>query len=526
LIADGVLPSNEGRGYVLRKIIRRAVRHAHKLGVRNPIFFNLVPKLVDLMGGHYGELKENEDKIMGALEAEEVRFRQTLDKGLNLLETELENQKDSKIFNGTTAFTLHDTYGFPLDLTQSILRDRGISVDTTAFDAAMAEQKKRAKESWVGSGDVKNEKVYFELKKRLAPTEFVGYDEISATGEILALVKNGEEVQEVQEGDEFEFFVNKTPFYGEGGGQVGDTGLALQIGKDGVIPLPFSTIEIIDVKKVLTDYYAHKGILRSGKIKVGDHINLSINNERRARITANHSALHLLEAALRKLYGDSVVQKGSHVNEFRGRYDFALGKAVPRADIIALEEMVNAVIYQKGAVRAEIMPLEEAKKTGAIALFNEKYGEKVRVVFMGEETSTPKTQGSQATPKSPEALTEALHVLNNTGAKTYFSVDFCGGTHVKNTGAIGIFKIASEGSVGAGIRRIEVFTGLEAIKYLNEIQNIAIASAEVLKVGLKGLPERATVTKSFLVLVYGYLFLFGCRWRAGELSLSGTRLRG
>ena len=295
------------------------------------------------------------------------------------------DNKNKPLFSGKVAFTLYDTYGFPLDLTQAILREKGIEVNIEEFEAEMAEQKKKAKEAWVGSGDVKNSKIYFDVKEKIQPTEFYGYDKNTVMGKILAIIKDGKEVEEVKEGDEFEFFVDKTTFYGESGGQVGDTGLAIQIKENGVIPLPFSTIEITDVKRPFPHYFLHKGKMESGKIKVGDYVNLSINTERRNKIRANHSSAHLLQYALRKIYGNTVMQKGSYVDDSRLRFDFTLSKGVGREQIEEIENIVNDLIYKNTKVETKIMNLDDAKNSGAMALFNEKYEDKVRVLFMGEK---------------------------------------------------------------------------------------------------------------------------------------------
>ncbi|MDR0423079.1 MAG: alanine--tRNA ligase [Rickettsiales bacterium] len=474
LIADGVLPSNEGRGYVLRRIMRRAMRHIHQLGQKHVSMFKLVPCLIDVMGETYPELNERESFIMETLEQEEVRFRQTLERGLNLLEREIEDNK-SKIFSGATAFTLYDTYGFPLDLTQDILRSKNIEVDTKEFDEAMASQKERSK--WVGTGDKKNSEVYYNVVNRIQSTEFLGYDNNVITGKILAIIKDGVEIEEAKTGDEIEFFVDKTSFYGEMGGQCGDSGVAMQIGENGIIQLPFSIIEINDVKQPFDKYYLHKGKVESGLVKVGDFLNLAINTERRNKIKANHSAVHLLESALRKIYGDNVIQKGSSVDDKGARYDFALNKQVSKENLVEIERIVNDFIYQKTDTVTKIMPLEEAKKTGAIALFGEKYGDTVRVLFIGEE----KNEGLKINgDNNMESVSEALHTLNNSSLKKYYSVDFCGGTHVKNTGDIGAFKIISESSIGSGIRRIEILTGLNAIGYLSKQSSIAEKCASLL----------------------------------------------
>lgn len=383
-----------------------------------------------------------------------------------------ENNTKKPLFSGKVAFTLYDTYGFPLDLTQTILREKGIEVDTQEFEMEMAEQKRKAKESWAGSGDIKQNKVYFEVKEKIKPTEFVGYDKNTAMGQILAIIKDGKEVQEVKDGDEFEFFVDITPFYGECGGQAGDTGIAIQIGKDGVIPLPFSTIEISDVKRPINGYFLHKGKLASGKLKVGDHLNLSINIERRSKIRANHSSAHLLQYALRQIFGENVFQKGSSVDEFRLRFDFTLNKPVQKEQIREIENIVNQLIYKNTKVETKIMTIEEAKQCNALALFNEKYEDEVRVLFMGEKSNEDFSRETQNLNKqSMEAISHGLNNLNNSSIKGVCSIELCGGTHVFKTGEVGLFKIIKEESIASGVRRIEAVTGIEAINYMNNFQD-------------------------------------------------------
>ena len=404
-----------------------------------------------------------------------------------------ENLNDIKkpLFSGKVAFTLYDTYGFPLDLTQSILRDKGIEIDITEFEEAMAEQKRQAKEAWVGSGDVKNNEIYFKIKDKISPTEFLGYDSNTATAKILHIIKDGKEVKEVNAGDEFEFFVNKTPFYGECGGQVGDSGLGIQINEDGVIPLPFSIIEILDVKRPFNDYFLHKAKLENGKIKVGDFVNLSINQERRKRIRANHSSAHLLQFALRKVFGNTVSQKGSYVDENRLRFDFTLNKPIQREQLREVENIVNDLIFKDTPIITKIMGIDEAKGCGALALFNEKYQDEVRVLFMGEKSNEDiikeKKEFSQ---NSIDAVSDGLHSLNNASLKEFCSIELCGGTHAFKTGDLGFFKIVSECSVASGIRRIEAVTGFEALKYMNKLQDIVVDVDEILEVGYNNIVEK------------------------------------
>ena len=392
------------------------------------------------------------------------------------------------LFSGKVAFTLYDTYGFPLDLTQSILRERGIEVNVDEFNAEMQKQKEMAKKAWVGSGDVKNSKVYFEIKEKIAPTEFLGYEKNTASGKILALIKDGKEVEEVNSGDEFEFFVDKTPFYGECGGQVGDSGLGLKIQENGVIMLPFSTIEIYDVKRPFPHHFLHKAKMVSGsKLKVGDIVNLSIDVEKRNKIKANHSATHLLQYALRSIFGDTLMQKGSSVDENRLRFDFTLNKAIKREEIAEIERIVNELIYKNTPIITKVMNIEEARKTGAMALFGEKYEDDVRVIFMGEKTKNAQIKSAE---NNIDNIADTLNQLNNSSLKTNCSIEFCGGTHASKTGEIGVFKIVSEGAIASGIRRIEAYTGLKAIEYMNSFQNIINNINANLQVGLNDFEEK------------------------------------
>ena len=395
------------------------------------------------------------------------------------------------LFSGKVAFMLYDTYGFPLDLTQSILEEKGIEVNVEEFKEAMAEQRQRAKENWSGSGDVRNSKIYFEVKEKIEPTKFVGYEKNTAMGKILAIIKDGKEVGEVKAGDEFEFFVDNTPFYGECGGQVGDSGLAIQINENGVIPLPFSTVEIIDVKRPFSNYFLHKAKLESGSLKVGDYLNLSINAERRNKIRANHSATHLLQYALRKMFGDTLVQKGSSVDEFRLRFDFTLNKAITREQIREIENTVNELIFKNTKVETKIMQIDDAKKCGAMALFNEKYDDEVRVLFMGEKSyNDVKSEKQNKEVNSIEAVGQELSNLNNSSLKSVCSIELCGGTHVFKTGEVGLFKIVSEESISSGVRRIEALTGLEAIKYMNKFQDIVLNLDDVLQIDTNSLIDK------------------------------------
>lgn len=392
------------------------------------------------------------------------------------------------LFSGKIAFTLYDTYGFPLDLTQSILKEKGIEVNVDEFNEEMAKQKEMAKKAWAGSGDLKNSKIYFDIKEKVQPTEFVGYEKNTVMGKILALIKDEKEVNEVKKGDEFEFFVDKTSFYGECGGQVGDSGLAIQINENGVIPLPFSTVEITDVKRPFPHYFLHKGKLESGSLKVGDYLNLSINAERRNQIRANHSSAHLLQYALRQIFGETVMQKGSAVDENRLRFDFTLNKAPAKEQLKKAENIINELIYENTSIITKVMKIEEAKACGAMALFGEKYEDEVRVIFMGEKPYEFNKNASEN--KGIEAVADELNKLNNSSLRNTCSIELCGGTHAFKTGEIGLFKILSEGAVASGVRRIEACTGLKAIEFMNKFQNIVENINSVLQINIDDIENK------------------------------------
>jgi alanyl-tRNA synthetase len=425
LIADGVMPSNEGRGYVLRRIMRRAMRYAHQLGCKDPLMYRLVPALIKEMGGQYPELKRAEAVITENLKTEEERFKETLGRGLKLLEEETEKLSKDQKLPGDAAFKLYDTYGFPLDLTQDILKGRGIGVDTDGFETCMEGQREMARASHKGSGDTATGRIWFELKEKIGAVTFLGYEQDETEGNVLAIVKNGESVASANAGDEAFIVLDQTPFYGESGGQVGDTGEFKSVAK------------IVDTQKPLEDFIVHKAKL-SAAIKVGDVVHATINNGLRNATRANHSATHLLHKALRDQLGEHVTQKGSLVAPDRLRFDFSHGKAVAREEIAAIENKVNAVIARATPVGCKEMAPDDAIKAGAMALFGEKYGDRVRVLSMGDDNG-----------------------------KTY-SVELCGGTHVKNTSDIGLFKVTSEGSVASGIRRIEAVTGEGVRAYMIE----------------------------------------------------------
>jgi alanyl-tRNA synthetase len=437
LIADGVLPSNEGRGYVLRRIMRRAMRHAHILGAKEPLMHRLVATLVGEMGAAYPELKHAQPIITETLKLEEERFKQLLERGLKLLDDERANIKNG-IFPGDVAFKLYDTFGFPLDLTQDILRGENVSVDTSAFDAAMSEQKTRARAAWKGSGDAGTKALWFDIKERTGTSEFLGYAMDHAQANVVALIKDGVEVQELRTGDEGIIIVNQTPFYAESGGQIGDAGVIRSGTITGIGTNTLAYVE--DTQKPIEGIHAHYvRILPENKsLKVGDSIEMNVDVARRDRIRANHSATHLLHAALRKRLGEHVTQKGSLVAHDKLRFDITHPKAVSAEEIAAVEAEVNRLVAQDHEVSTKLMNHADAIAAGAMALFGEKYGDEVRVLSMGLD------------------------------GDANFSVELCGGTHVKRTSDIGIFKITSEGSVSSGVRRIEAVTGEGVRAYVLE----------------------------------------------------------
>ncbi len=432
LIADGVLPANEGRGYVLRRIMRRAMRHAHLLGAKDPLMHRLVPALVQEMGQAYPELPRAQALIGEVLEREETRFRQTLSNGLRLLDEATTGLGEGASLPGETAFKLYDTYGFPYDLTEDALRVRGIGVDRAGFDAAMAKQKAAARAAWKGSGAAAEGEVWFDIAEREGATEFTGYASAEGDGRVVALVVDGKEAREAGEGAEVVVLTNQTPFYGESGGQIGDTGAITTA--DGL------RIEVTDTSKPLGRLHAHHGTVASGRIAVGDTVHLTIDADRRDRVRANHSATHLLHAALRNRLGDHVTQKGSLVAEDRLRFDFSHLKPLTAEEIADIEAEVNAEIRHNAEVGTRLMSPDDAIAAGAMALFGEKYGEEVRVLSMGRGD------------------------WNGSG-KSY-SVELCGGTHVRATGDIGLFRIVSESAVSSGVRRIEALTGEAARQWV------------------------------------------------------------
>jgi alanyl-tRNA synthetase len=454
LIADGVLPSNEGRGYVLRRIMRRAMRHAHMLGAKDPLMHRLVAPLVAEMGDAYPELSRARALIVETLKLEESRFRQTLDRGLRLLEDEVGRLVPGAALPGDVAFKLYDTYGFPLDLTQDVLRAKDLKVDESGFKAAMDEQRRKARESWAGSGEAATEAVWFEIKEQTAASEFLGYDTEAAEGQITALVKGDARVDSIAEGEEARLVVNQTPFYPEMGGQVGDTGVIL--GTNGAV------FTVTDTLKKAGAVWAHVGKVSKGAFKVGDAVELKVDGERRSAIRANHSATHLIHEALRRRLGEHVTQKGSLVSSERLRFDVSQPAPIGAADIAIVEDEVNRQVLANADVVTRLMSPDEAKAEGAMALFGEKYGDEVRVVSMGAPVD---------------------------GGKSY-SVELCGGTHVRRTGDIGLIKIVSESAVSAGVRRIEALTGIGARTWLAERDHLLSEASAVLKVAPAELPAR------------------------------------
>ncbi len=444
LLADGVLPSNEGRGYVLRRIMRRAMRHAHLLGAKQPLMHRLVPALVTEMGAAYPELGRAQALIQEVLEREETKFRQTLDKGLKLLDEATAGLGEGGTLAGETAFRLYDTYGFPYDLTEDALRSRGIAVDKDGFDAAMAQQKAAARAAWKGSGEAAAGEVWFDIAERVGATEFTGYTSTTGEAQVVAIVKDGKEVDGANAGDSVTVLTNQTPFYGESGGQMGDAGLIS--GADGL------KIAVTDTSKPLGRLHAHQGVVEAGSIKVGDAVALAIDVARRDAIRANHSATHLLHAALRNRLGGHVTQKGSNVAPDRLRFDFSQPTGLTAEDIAAVEAEVNAEIRGNEAVSTRLMSPEDAIEAGAMALFGEKYGEEVRVLSMG-----------------------------STGAGKPYSVELCGGTHVRALGDIGVFRIVSESAVSSGVRRIEALTGEGARQWFVTREEQLKAAAGVLR---------------------------------------------
>jgi alanyl-tRNA synthetase len=455
LMAEGVLPSNEGRGYVLRRIMRRAMRHAHMMGAREPVMHLLVPALIRQMGAAYPELGRAETLIADTMRLEETRFKAMLERGLGLLADETGKLGEGQALAGDVAFKLYDTFGFPLDLTQDALREQGRAVDVAGFDAAMAEQRRRARAAWAGSGEAATETVWFELKQSIGATEFLGYTTEAAEAEILALVVGGNPVDEATAGQEVAVILNQTPFYGESGGQVGDTG---------VISAPGLRIVVTDTQKKLGDLFVHLGRVEQGTAARGRPVVAVVDHARRTAIRAHHSATHLLHEALRRRLGPHVQQKGSLNAPDRLRFDVSQPTPIGRDDLAWVEREVNARIRENSAVTTRLMTPEAAVAEGAMALFGEKYGDEVRVVAMGD----------------------------GDGSRGAFSIELCGGTHVRRTGDIGLLRITNETAVSAGVRRIEAVTGEAALTVIAESDKRLAEAAAAAKANPAELAERVT----------------------------------
>lgn len=454
LIADGVLPSNEGRGYVLRRIMRRAMRHAHMLGAKDLVMYQLAPTLIREMGQAFPELGRASSLIEETLKLEEGRFRQMLDKGLKLLDDELGKIGDGAELPGDVAFKLYDTFGFPLDLTQDALRAQDRTVDVDGFNAAMEEQRAKARAAWSGSGDAATEKVWFEIQDEFGATEFVGYSTEMAEGKVIALVKDGARTDVALEGDEVMIITNQTPFYGESGGQMGDTGTLKGEAVD---------VTVADTLKMVGALHVHRATVAKGELKVGDTLEMHVDGARRSRLRANHSATHVLHEVLRRELGDHVTQKGSLVAPDRLRFDISHPKAIAEEELAAVEREVNRIIRENAKVETHLLSYDEAIEAGAMALFGEKYGDEVRVVSMGDEHET---------------------------RKPHYSVELCGGTHVNRLGDIALFTIVGESAVSAGVRRIEALTGEAAFEHLSAQQRLLKDAAAQIKAAPAELAER------------------------------------
>ncbi len=449
LIAEGVLPSNEGRGYVLRRIMRRGMRHSHLLGSKEPIFYNIFKTLMEEMKGNYPELQRAESLIKETLKMEEEKFLVLLDRGIKILNNEI--TKIDKVLPGEVAFKLYDTYGFPLDLTEDILKNKSLKIDNEKFHSLMKESKELAKKNWKGSGDSAIDDIWFGIKDKLGSTEFLGYETNQAEGVIISLLKDNEEVEILNSGDEGMIITNQTPFYGESGGQIGDAGE--------IISEKFK-FEVSDVQKKLGDLYVHYGNVKSGSVKLNQNVELKIDIQRRENIRAYHSATHLLHESLRRVLGTHVIQKGSLVEPERLRFDFSHMKPISSDEIKKIETYVNSMVEKKSDVKTRLMTPKEAVENGALALFGEKYGDEVRVLSMGNEESS------------------------------YFSTELCGGTHVRNTGDIGKFKIISQSSIAAGIRRVEALRDKQLEDYLKNKEKLSDLSVQKDQEATKDLSEQ------------------------------------
>lgn len=451
LIADGVLPANEGRGYVLRRIMRRAMRHAHMMGCREPLMWRLVPSLVRAMGDTFPELVRAEPLITETLRLEETRFKQTLDRGLKLLDSEANRLSDGGVLSGDIAFRLYDTYGFPLDLTQDVLRSRHMKVDVDGFNDAMEHQKAEARKAWAGSGEAATDAVWFSVRERVKGTEFLGYEMSEAEGQVAALLVDGKEVDSVSAGQEAAVITNQTPFYGESGGQVGDTGLITMGGE--------MTFTVTDTQKKAGNLIVHLGKVEKGTLSVGKNVLMTIDAERRRATARHHSVTHLLQAALRRTLGPHVTQKGSYVSPEAMRFDFSQPRQITAEELRTVENEVNRQILKNLKVTTRLMTPDAAIAEGAMALFGEKYGDEVRVVSMG-------------------------------AGDDRCSTELCGGTHVHRTGDIGSFRIISESSLAAGVRRIEAVAGMAALKYAQEREDILAQTSAELKAPVHDIPVR------------------------------------
>jgi alanyl-tRNA synthetase len=460
LIADGVMPSNEGRGYVLRRIMRRAMRHAHLLGAADPLMHRLVPTLVEQMGEAYPELKRAEPAIIDTLRQEEERFRRTLGRGMGLLDEATAGLNEGDVLSGETAFKLYDTYGFPLDLTQDAVRAKGLTVDLAGFDAAMARQREQAREAWTGSGQVAAAAEWFAIRDRLGPTEFIGYEDGEVTAELLVLVEEGREIEGAVAGAKVQALFDRTPFYGESGGQAGDQG---DVEWDG------GRARVTDVQKMAGDLHVHDLEIVEGSLTPGTRVRLAVDAERRTATRANHSATHLLHAALRSVLGPHVSQKGQMVDGERIRFDFSHGQPVSPDEIDRIEAEVNAVVRQNLPAQTELMDQKKAMDAGAMALFGEKYGDMVRVLTLGR-------------------------ALN--GGDEPYSVELCGGTHVARTGDIALFKIVQEQGVAAGVRRIEALTGEAARRWLLDQAAVSRQLADQFKVPVAEVTARVELLEA------------------------------
>ena len=449
LIAEGVLPSNEGRGYVLRRIMRRGMRHSHLLGSKEPIFYNIFKTLMDEMSGNYTELKRAEALIKETLKMEEEKFLVLLERGMKILDEEI--TKIDKVLPGEVAFKLYDTYGFPLDLTQDILKNKSLEIDNKKFDELMKQSRELAKKNWRGSGDSAVDDIWFAIRDKLGATEFLGYETDQAEGVVQSLLKNNEQVESLKAGDEGMIILNQTPFYGESGGQVGDSGAIITNN---------CKFEVSDVQKKLGDLFVHYGKVISGEIKINESVELKINVERRENIRAYHSATHLLHESLRRVLGTHVTQKGSLVEADRLRFDFSHMKPISPEEIEKIESFVNSMVETKSDVKTRLMTPKEAVDNGALALFGEKYGDEVRVLSMGDEKNK------------------------------YFSTELCGGTHVRNTADIGKFKIVSQSSIAAGVRRVEALREKQLNDYLKNKEKLSDLSAQKNEESIKELSEK------------------------------------